>query len=314
MKKDRRQFLKNTSLAAFAVVTLPSLAKAELNSESVSQPPVDCNPTTLDYFGQGPFYSANAPTIINNQLAIGSEPGTRFIISGRVHNLDCTEYIAGTIIDIWHADDAGAYDNSGFNLRGKTTSNSQGFYLFESIYPGKYLNGSAYRPAHIHFKITPPGYPVLTTQLYFQGDSDTPTDAAASISSGTFDATHRIVPVTTNSLGQKEATWDIVIDGSGNPVGIEEMRSTMGMVYKVYPNPFSDFIQINYGVFQEAKVSIQVFDIQGRLVADLQELNLKQEKYTAEWRPDSNIRPGHYFVALKINDVQVHYLKVIKES
>ena len=314
MKKDRRQFLKNTSLAAFAVVTLPSLAKAELNSESASQPPVDCNPTTLDYFGQGPFYSANAPTIINNQLAIGNEPGTRFIISGRVHNLDCTEYIAGTIIDIWHADDAGAYDNSGFNLRGKTTSNSQGFYLFESIYPGKYLNGSAYRPAHIHFKITPPGYPVLTTQLYFQGDSDTPTDAAASISSGTFDATHRIVPVTTNSLGQKEATWDIVIDGSGNPVGIEEMRSTMGMVYKVYPNPFSDFIQINYGVFQEAKVSIQVFDIQGRLVADLQELNLKPEKYTAEWRPDSNIRPGHYFVALKINDVQVHYLKVIKES
>ena len=314
MKKDRRQFLKNTSLAAFAAVTLPSLAKAELNSGSTSQPPADCNPTTLDYYGQGPFYSANAPSIINNQLAIGSEPGTRFILSGRVHNLDCTEYIAETIIDIWHADDAGEYDNSGFNLRGKTTSNIQGFYLFESIYPGKYLNGSAYRPAHIHFNITPPGYPVLTTQLYFQGDSDTPTDAAASISSGTFDATHRIVPVTTNSLGQKEATWDIVIDGSGNPVGIEEMRSTMGMVYKVYPNPFSDFIQINYGVFQEAKVSLQVFDIQGRLVAHLQELNLKPEKYTAEWRPDSNIRPGHYFVALKINDVQVHYLKVIKES
>ena len=314
MKKDRRQFLKNTSLAAFAAVTLPSMAKAELNSGSASQPPVDCNATTLDYYGQGPFYSANAPSIINNQLASASEPGTRLIISGRVHNLDCTEYIPGTIIDIWHADDAGAYDNSGFNLRGQTTSNGQGFYLFESIYPGKYLNGSAYRPAHIHFKITPPGYPLLTTQLYFEGDSDNSTDAAASISSGTYDATHRIVPVTTNGLGQKEATWDIVVDGNGNPVGIDEMRSTMGMVYNVYPNPFSDFIQINYGVFQEAKVSIQVFDIHGRLVANLQELNLKPEKYTAEWRPDSNIGPGHYFVALKINDVQVHYLKVIKES
>ena len=113
-------------------------------------------------------------------------------------------------------------------------------------------------------------------------------------------------------MGQKEATWDIILDGEGNPVGIEEMRSTMGMIYKIYPNPFSDVIQINYGVFQKAKVSIQVFDIKGNLVAKLQDLNLKPEKYTAEWKPDSNIISGHYFVALKINDVQVHYLKVIK--
>ena len=87
----------------------------------------------------------------------------------------------------------------------------------------------------------------------------------------------------------------------------------MGMIYKVSPSPFSDFIQINYGIFQRAKVSLQVFDIQGNLVADLQELNLEPEKYTAEWRPDSTVPSGHYFVALKINDIQVHYLKVIKE-
>ena len=314
MKKDRRQFLKNTSLMALTALTLPNMVKAELNSKSVSQPPVSCDPTTLDYYGQGPFYSTNAPTILNNQLALANEPGTRLTISGWVHNLDCTEYIAGAILDIWHADDAGTYDNTGFNLRGKTTSNNQGFYLFETIYPGKYLNGNSYRPAHIHFKITPPGYPLLTTQLYFQGDSDIPSDAAASISSGTFYSSNRIVPVSTNSLGQKEATWDIVIDGNGTPVGIEEMRSTLGMIYKIHPNPFTDFIQINYGVFQQAKVSIEVFDIQGRLVAVLEELHLKPEKFTAEWRPDSNINPGHYFVALKINDVQVHYLKVIKAS
>ena len=313
MKKDRRQFLKNTSLAAIAAVTLPSVVRATLNLESGSLPAADCNPTTQDYYGQGPFYSANAPSIINNQLAAASEPGTRFIISGRVHNLDCTEYIAGAIIDIWQANNAGTYDNTGFNLRGIATSNSQGFYLFETIYPGKYLNGSAYRPSHIHLKITPPSYPILTTQIYFQGDLDIPADAAASISSGTYDATHRVLPVTTNSLGQKEATWDIVIDGSGDPVGIEEMRASMGMIYKIYPNPFSDFIQINYGVFQKAKVSIQVFDIQGNLVAKLQDLNLKPEKYTAEWKPNSNINSGHYFIALKINDVQVHYLKVIKD-
>ena len=159
MKKDRLQFLKNTSLAALATLTFPSILRPELNLKSTGQNKKNCNPTTQDYYGQGPFYSANAPSIINNQPAAGNEPGTRLIISELVHNLDCTQYIAGAIIEIWHANDAGAYDNTGFNLRGKTTSNSKGFYLFESKYPGKYLNGNAYLLAHIHVKITHPGYP-----------------------------------------------------------------------------------------------------------------------------------------------------------
>lgn len=51
---------------------------------------------------------------------------------------------------------------------------SEGFYLFETIIPGKYLNGAKYRTGHIHFKITPSGFPTLTTQLYFEGDTDIP--------------------------------------------------------------------------------------------------------------------------------------------
>ena len=37
---------------------------------------------------------------------------------------------SNTEIDIWHANDAGEYDNIGYNLRGKTITNSQGFYVF----------------------------------------------------------------------------------------------------------------------------------------------------------------------------------------
>ena len=308
-KKSRRQFLKNTALTSLSVGLLPGI----VTSNTISQPDnmESCNPTTLDYYGQGPFYKSNAPEIINNQLASQGETGTRLILSGVVQTLDCTAAIANAKIDIWHADNFGAYDNSGYNLRGVTYSNSQGFYLVETILPGKYLNGSSYRPRHIHFKITPPGFPTIITQLYFQGDTDIPGDDAASITSGTYNATHRIIPITLNSQGKYEGTWDIAVNGNGT-TGLVDIHLDKGIIYSVSPNPFTDEVEISYGVYQESKASIQVFDIKGSLVAVLNELNLEPQKYKATWKPDGHLPAGVYWVALKLNDLQVHYLKVVK--
>ena len=233
MKNNRRQFLKNTSLTAFSALLIPGISSAKLLMGS-GKDKANCNPTTLDFYGQGPFYTPNAPEMVNNRLSEDNEPGTKLTISGRVHNLDCTEFITDTVIDVWHADDNGDYDNTGFKLRGKTKSNSQGFYLFETIYPGKYLNGSSFRPSHIHFKITPPGFSELTTQLYFEGDPDNTTDPASSQNSGTFDATDRIISLDTDAQGNLSGTWDIVVNGNGSPVGIDELRSSFGMIYVLH--------------------------------------------------------------------------------
>lgn len=305
---SRRQFLRNSAMATLSIGLLPGIVKSDSGIESKSS--ATCNPTTLDFYGQGPFYTGNAPVITNNLLAPLSEPGTRLILSGRVQTLDCSAVIPNTLLDVWHANDAGAYDTVGYNLRGMTYSNAQGFYLFETILPGKYLNGSSYRPRHLHFKITPPGFPTIITQLYFQGDTDIPGDAAASITSGTYDATHRIIPITLNA-GKYEGTWDIAVDGNGN-VGIADIHMDKGVIYSVSPNPFSDEVSISYGVFQYAKVSIQIFDMRGSQVAILNEINLEPQKYNAIWRPDSFLPKGIYFVALKLNDLQVHYLKIVK--
>lgn len=302
----RRQFLKNTSIAALALSIFP------LGNKVMSNPLKndECNKSTLDYYGEGPFYTENPPEIIDGQLASEYEEGTRMIISGRVSNLDCTEFIAGTIIDIWHADDAGNYDNSGYNLRGKTISNSQGFFMFETVHPGKYLNGSTYRPSHIHLKITPPGFDTLITQIYFAGDPYIDGDAAASITEGQYDATHRIIELTTNSLGEEEGIWDIVIDGNGT-VGQNEIHLNKGMIYKCSPNPFKSQLNIDYGVFKNSKVSLLVFDMNGQKVADLEERQLNTGKYSAIWNPNSSLPKTYYFIVLKINDMQVHYKKVL---
>ena len=314
-KDNRRQFLKNTSLSLLSVAVFPTILKSTnasvslINNNTLST----CDESTEDAYGQGPFYTPNAPILQNNQLAETNEIGTRIIISGQVFNLECSEVIPNTEIDIWHANDAGAYDNIGYNLRGKTNTNSQGFYVFESIKPGLYLNGSIYRPSHIHFKITPPGFNTLITQLYFQGDPYIPTDAAASITSGSFDATNRIIPLVSNSNGELEGTWDIIIDGNGVSVGTSNIHLDKAIIYSAHPNPFTDWIEINYGVFQKANVGISVYDIRGQIVATLDERMLDPEKYSVLWEPHKNLPKGHYFISIMINDLQVHYLKVIRQ-
>jgi protocatechuate 3,4-dioxygenase beta subunit len=319
MKKNkgdsRRQFLKNTSLSVLSVAAFPTILQSAPSSASLSMQNSKrlCDQSTEDLYGQGPFYTANAPFIQNNQLADINEVGTRIIISGQVYNLDCLAVIPNTEIDIWQADDSGGYDNTGYNLRGKVTTNSQGFYVFESIKPGFYLNGTTFRPSHIHFKITPPGFSTLITQLYFQGDIYIPTDAAASVTSGSFDATDRIIPLVANSNGDLEGTWDIIIDGNGVPVGTNNIHLDKGIIYSANPNPFTDRIEIKYGVFQKAKVGISVYDIRGQIVATLDEKILDPEKYSVSWEPHKNLPKGHYFISIKINDLQVHYIKVIKQ-
>ena len=307
-KGSRRQFLKNTSLVALSLGVLPNFSKAKPVPDDTDV--LACDISTEDAYGQGPFYSENAPIIENDLLATATEVGTRLIISGQIRNLDCTEVLPNTEIDIWHADDAGDYDNVGYNLRGKTTSNSEGFYVFETIKPGRYLNGSDYRPSHIHFKITPPDSDPLITQLYFEDDPYIADDFAASKTSGVYDATHRIIPLTTNTDGNFEGTWDIVIEGN-EPI-IDSISNDKGMIYNVSPNPFRDRLEINYGVFQKAKVSLFVYDLKGNMVANLDEQVMNPQKYSVVWEPDSNLSGGHYFIALKVNELQVHYLKVIR--
>ena len=309
--KPRRQFLKNLSLASLSVGIFPAIAQS--NPSEGDKSLRDCNITTLDYYGEGPFYTPDPPVMVNNILAGENEPGERLILSGQVRNLDCSELIQNTVVDAWHANDAGQYDNAGFNLRGITYSNSQGFYVFETILPGHYPNAGSFRPSHIHIKITPPGFDTLTTQLYFEGDEYIPGDAAASITSGPYDATHRIIPLTMNFEGKYEGTWDIVVDGEGI-VGTNDLHSDKGMIYSANPNPFSNRVEINYGVFRDAKVSLFVYDLNGRNVAKLEEKFLSSEKYTAVWQVDSKLPDGFYFIALKVNDLQVHYLKMLKKS
>ena len=85
------------------------------------------------------------------------------------------------------------------------------------------------------------------------------------------------------------------------------------MIYNVSPNPFTDEMNIYYGVFRPANIKIEVYNMHGQLMANISEKELTAEKYTAVWKPNISLTPGVYFCVLKTNDLKVHYKKIIKK-
>ena len=85
------------------------------------------------------------------------------------------------------------------------------------------------------------------------------------------------------------------------------------MIYSATPNPFSNHIEINYGVFKKSKVAISVYNLQGKIIATINKKILKAGKYSVSWKPHTNLPKGHYFVSIIINDLQVHYIKIIRQ-
>lgn len=155
----------------------------------------------------GPFYKADAP--FRSDITEGSA-GTALRVRGTVYGCDCQTPLAGAVVDVWQANDAGAYDNAGFVLRGRVKTDAQGRYEVTTILPGLYLNGSTYRPRHVHYKVSHAEGVSLTTQLYFEGDPWIASDAFVKPS---------LIRPLVESVGaggkkQYDVTFDVVLTGS----------------------------------------------------------------------------------------------------
>lgn len=143
-----------------ATVTPPS---ATITQALQSTPRCDDGDEITPSQTAGPFYTPNSP-----ERTSLIEPGVaarKLLLTGWVLLEDCIP-VAGALVDFWHTDETGQYDNAGYRYRGHQFTDVSGRYFLETIVPGKYPS----RTRHIHVKVQAANQPVLTTQLYFPNE------------------------------------------------------------------------------------------------------------------------------------------------
>ncbi|WP_341909163.1 intradiol ring-cleavage dioxygenase [Ferrovibrio terrae] len=113
---------------------------------------------------EGPYFKPQSP--LRASLLEAGMTGTRLRVGGLVLGRNCRP-LPNVLVDLWHADAAGQYDNTGYRLRGHQFTDAQGRWQFETIVPGLYPG----RTRHMHVKLQPPRSDILTTQLYFPGEA-----------------------------------------------------------------------------------------------------------------------------------------------
>jgi protocatechuate 3,4-dioxygenase beta subunit len=158
----RRLLLSAGALAAGVGIARPDIVVAQ---ELSPTPACDDGDEPTARQTEGPFYKPRSPQRVDLR-----EPGSRgrpVELAGFVLNRRCRP-LAGALVDLWHADERGDYDNSGFRYRGHVRTGPDGSYRFRTIMPAVYPG----RTRHYHLKVQGGGSRLLTTQLYFPDEAE----------------------------------------------------------------------------------------------------------------------------------------------
>ena len=301
----RRDFIKTGAMCTTAISIAPT---ALLSS-------VDCDVSNNDILG--PYWAENHP--YRAILANIDEPGTRIYIAGTVKANDCEAPIQNAIVDVWHANDDGCYTifqecNSGntdedpYNLRGQMLTNENGEYAFESIWPGYYAG----RPRHFHYKITTPENLELVTQCYFVNDPEVD-------ESWITNHPGLVIPLEEGANGLY-GIFDIVMDEDPIEIVVEKHQSLVPhepYINEIFPNPFNNSIQIEFGIKKFEHVYIDIYDVSGKWILNIVDEKMLPGIHTLRWNGQNSrgrhVPSGNYLLVMRSSGLtsskKIVYLK-----
>jgi protocatechuate 3,4-dioxygenase beta subunit len=139
--RSRRQIL-GSALASGSLLSLVDPLSTFAENATPTPQCHDNHETTIRQT-EGPYFKPSSPE--RADLVEPDTTGRPVEIDGQVTTRSCRP-VARALVDLWHADENGEYDNSGFRYRGHLLTDAEGRYRFRTIVPEQAL---------------------LTTQLYF---------------------------------------------------------------------------------------------------------------------------------------------------
>jgi hydroxyquinol 1,2-dioxygenase len=143
----------------------------------------------------GPFFVEGAPEVAAGDDIARDAPGEPCFADGTVLSTDGSP-LAGALVEVWQADEAGLYDVQyadldGARARGRLRTDADGRFRFRTVKPEPYpiptdgpvgellaaTSRSPMRPAPIHFMASAPGHETVVTHVFVEGDPYLDSDA-----------------------------------------------------------------------------------------------------------------------------------------
>jgi hydroxyquinol 1,2-dioxygenase len=173
----------------------------------------------------GPFYVEGAPAFQDGEDISAGMPGEPLYVDALLTSAK-GDPLPGAVVDVWQSDSDGYYDVQRSDLdtaalRGRLVADGQGRVRFWSITPTAYpipydgpvgdlltaTKRHPWRPAHLHFRVSAPGYETLVTHVFVGGDPYLESDAVFGVKTSLIDP-YPVQPAGEGPFGRKiDGPW-----------------------------------------------------------------------------------------------------------
>lgn len=320
---ERKNFLKNSIGFLGLAVAAPSLLRAKEQMTSTEEV-LACSVTNSET--AGPFPTITPASLVQSNI-VGDRTGIPFTININIMNINANcVALQGAIVDIWHCDKDGNYSEYGGTgmqptnytayhfLRGRQTTNASGLVSYTSIFPGWYTG----RATHIHVHVyNAAGTSLLVTQIAFpEGTNSAVVLVNASTANGytkgmsgyTYNASDNVFSDgVTNEMstvtGSVAAGFALnhTVYVAGPVLGVDEIAQQAFGLGQNYPNPVKTSTIIPLTLNYDSKVTVQVFDLTGRLIVTPVDKNIPAGKNELPFERNG-LSSGYYIYKVKVVD------------
>jgi len=319
---ERKDFLKNGFGFLGMALVAPAMLKANNNNGA------NCTVTRSET--AGPFPTKSPASFLKKNI-VGNRTGVPFAIEITIRNINqnCNPLV-GVLVDIWHCDKDGYYSQYGGTalqpvdmtkedfLRGRQITDANGLVSYTSIFPGWYTG----RSTHIHVHVyTASGQSLLITQIaYPEGPNSAVELVNAATSFGytkgmtgyTYNANDGVfsdgvtdeMSTVTGSVASGYLLTHTIYVSASVTTDIDD-RSAEGQfkLGKNYPDPFMEETTIPVTLLLPSEVKIELFDLEGRKVYDLQKNDLGMGVQKISINTGSlNLAGGRYIYSVEIRN------------